>query len=218
MLIEGLSRLIAIICLVILTPVFLIISIFSLLFQGPPVFFTQERVGHNFQLFKLYKFRSMSNSTSTAGITVTGDERVTWWGKFLRKFKIDELPQLLNIVKGEMSFTGPRPEIPAYTNQYDFSYLKTVKPGLTDFSSIIFRNEEQTLKKAGGLAGYEELLPVKLSLNKLYVDNRTIAIDIFLVVLTGLSLVAPVCARSLVLSLFIDRFDRQLALQLKHLD
>jgi lipopolysaccharide/colanic/teichoic acid biosynthesis glycosyltransferase len=218
MLNEWAGRVIAVFILIILSPFLLIIIVLSLAFHGSPVFYNHDRVGYHFKLFQLHKFRSMKPSLTKAGITVSGEARVTLWGAFLRKFKIDEIPQLWNIVKGEMCFIGPRPEIPEFVDQSSFSFLESVKPGLTDFASIIFRDEEKLLEKKGGLSSYENILPLKIRLNRIYVAHQSVLLDLTLAIMTGLSVLFPMCARSLVLSWFIDRFDPQLASQIRELD
>ena len=136
------SRSLAAIMLIILSPFFLLISAGSLFSKGYPMLFKQERVGYKFNLFKLYKFRTMKINNDNKFVTEAGDNRITTWGKILRKFKLDELPQLWNILKGEMRFIGPRPEMSEFVEKEDFLFLHSVKPGLADFSSILLRNEE----------------------------------------------------------------------------
>ena len=133
---ELLSRASAFLLIFILSPLFIIISILSIIFQGFPIFFKQNRVGKNFNIFQIVKFRTMISNNGQK-ITAINDKRITRWGFILRKFKIDELPQLFNIIKGEMRFIGPRPEVPEYFNQHEFKFLNIVKPGISDFSSIL---------------------------------------------------------------------------------
>ena len=144
---EILSRIIAFAFILILTPFLLLISLFCIIFQGFPILFEQERLGYHFKTFKIYKFRSMKFSSGSI-ITSPNDSRITKIGEILRKTKIDELPQLFNIIKGEMRFIGPRPEVKQYFSKKDFQFLKVVKPGISDFASIILRNESLILKKS----------------------------------------------------------------------
>ena len=123
-----LTRFIALMLLVALMPVFIIISLGCLIFQGTPIIFTQDRVGLNFKKFKLYKFRSMKISEYNDKINLHDDLRTTRWGRAIRFMKIDELPQLFNILKGEMVFVGPRPEVPEYVDFYTFRFLRNLKP------------------------------------------------------------------------------------------
>ena len=146
---EILSRFIALCMLLFLFPLLFITSILSLIFQGKPILFKQERVGYKFKCFKIYKFRTMEFNSGEL-ITQPGDKRITDYGKILRKTKVDELPQLLNIIKGDMRFIGPRPEVKKYVSLSKFQFLEKIKPGISDFSSIIFRNETQILEKIGG--------------------------------------------------------------------
>ena len=139
---EFISRSTALVMIAVFLPLLFIIAIFSILFQGLPIFFIQERIGKEFHPFNLYKFRTMKIIEGEK-ITVTNDSRITSLGNFLRKLKLDELPQLFNILKGEMRFIGPRPEIREYVDTGSFSFLMELKPGLSDYGSILFRNETE---------------------------------------------------------------------------
>ena len=163
----------------------------SLLSQGRPIFFAQERVGFQFANFTLYKFRSMKQNHSEKKITAPDDNRITTWGRVLRFLKLDELPQLLNILKGEMVFVGPRPEVPEYVNAEQLQFLNNVRPGLSDFASILLRNESRILRELGGLDGYRELLPLKCALADYYVQRKGYLIDLKIVVYTVLSIIFP---------------------------
>ena len=187
---ELFSRLIAFLILILISPILIIISIFLLLFQGAPVLFKQERVGYNYQCFKIYKFRTMKNNSGDL-ITGFNDERITFIGKFIRKTKIDELPQLFNIIKGEMRFIGPRPEVTKFFSESNFKFLKIIKPGISDYASIIFRNESNILKKIGGKNPYAELLPIKLKLADHYSKNKNFFLDLKLVMITIISIIFP---------------------------
>ena len=210
MLIELLSRSVAGLMLIVLFPIFIIISLCSLIFQGNPVFFRQERVGFRFQPFILVKFRTMKNNSPGTLITSKGDDRITSWGKFLRVLKFDEIPQLWNIVKGDMRFIGPRPEVLEYIKKADFSFIQKVKPGISDFSSILLRNEEKILNKMGSNNAYEKLLPIKVRLAHLYADHKGIFMDLLLVTLTVISIISPKTSQRLIVNLFIKRFDPKL--------
>tara|TARA_Y100001958_G_C20948298_1_gene351930 strand:+ start:110 stop:595 length:486 start_codon:yes stop_codon:yes gene_type:complete len=124
-------------------------------------------------------------------ITSPNDSRITKLGKILRKTKIDEVPQLYNIIKGEMRFIGPRPEVRQYFSKKDFQFLKVVKPGISDFASIILRNESSILKKIGGNDPYEKLLPIKLELANYYSKNKSFWLDFQLVIITTISILLP---------------------------
>ena len=159
-------------------------------FSRISIFFNQKRVGYNFKTFNIYKFRTMVNNTGQL-ITEPNDNRITLFGKFLRFTKIDEIPQLINIVKGDMRFIGPRPEVVYYTTEKDFSFLNKVKPGISDFASIILRNETKIIKKIGGDDPYNKLLPIKLELASYYAKNKSFWLDLKLVIITAISILFP---------------------------
>lgn len=149
--------------------------------SGTPVLFRQQRVGLKFRLFHVLKFRTM-RVASGPPVTVSGDARITRAGKFLRLTKLDELPQLWNVLCGEMSLVGPRPEVPEYVDLFRERYrtVLTVRPGITDLASIRFRNEEEVLAgTAEPLKAYtERILPAKLDLAEEYVGNHNAFTDI----------------------------------------
>jgi lipopolysaccharide/colanic/teichoic acid biosynthesis glycosyltransferase len=184
------SRLAASMILIILLPIILIISLICFLFQGPPVFYRQSRIGYKFKRFKIYKFRTMVKNTGDL-ITTSNDNRITFIGNVLRKAKIDEIPQLLNIIKGEMRFIGPRPEVQEYIKKENFQFLNIIKPGLSDYSSIIFRDESKILKNIGGSHPYRKLLPIKLELAEYYSKKKCFILDLKLVLTTLLALIFP---------------------------
>ena len=141
---KIISRIFAFIILLVLFPLFFIISFISFIFQGTPILFYQKRTGFKNKQFNIYKFRTMIDNDSMTKLSTLNDSRVTKWGKFLRYYKLDELPQLINIINGDMVFIGPRPELNIYVSRYDqyFKYLNKIKPGVTDLSSILFREED----------------------------------------------------------------------------
>lgn len=176
--------------LVICFPLFIVISILIKLDSKGPVFFIQERIGRNLKPFKVYKFRTMKHATTEKGprITVASDKRITRIGKFLRKYKIDELPQLFNVLKGEMSFVGPRPEVKEYVKLYKSEYEKLLKmrPGITDPASIVYSDEEVLLSLT---ESWEEeykkrILPEKIALSLSYAENHNIITDLKLIIKT----------------------------------
>ncbi|MCX6291719.1 MAG: sugar transferase [Bacteroidetes bacterium] len=166
--------------LIILSPVFLIISVFVIVGSKGGVLFLQNRVGKNGVDFTLWKFRTMRiDSEKTGQITVgKKDPRITGAGYFLRKFKLDELPQLVNVLVGQMSLVGPRPEVRKYVDLYSEKQRKvlTVKPGITDYASIEYADENELLgKSTDPLKTYvEEIMPDKIILNMKYIDHPTI--------------------------------------------
>lgn len=174
--------------LLVLSPLFIVVGLLILLDDGGPIFFKQERVGKDGKIFKLYKFRSMRNSApnNNKNFEPGDSSRITSIGRFIRKTKIDELPQMINVLKGDMSFVGPRPEVPEWTKVYKERWEKVhrIRPGITDNASIEFRNEEYLLAQSPDPeATYlEEILPRKLTLYEEYVQDHNIAKDILLII------------------------------------
>jgi lipopolysaccharide/colanic/teichoic acid biosynthesis glycosyltransferase len=173
---------IAIILFILLLPVFLFISILIILDSGFPVFYKAYRGGFNDKPFKIYKFRTMIKNADKigGGTTALNDSRITRIGKILRKTKLDEIPQLINIIKGEMSFIGPRPELLKYTSQYDNieKYILKVRPGITDFSSLEFINLDEIVGDKNADEVYEKyVLPKKNYLRLKYVEQMSLLVD-----------------------------------------
>ena len=168
--------------LLLLSPLFGAIALAILLDSGSPVFFSQERVGKDFTRFNILKFRTMKVHRNGTRLTVRGDVRVTRAGRFLRASKLDELPQFLNVLLGQMSVVGPRPEVPEFIALYEmrFRNVLMVRPGITDLASIEFRNEEVVLAQSRDpLKTYcDEILPVKLRLAEKYVRTRSLRGDL----------------------------------------
>jgi len=160
----------------------------------------------------------MKINNNHSAVTETGDNRITTWGKFLRILKLDELPQLWNIIKGDMRFVGPRPEVKHYVTKKSFRFLNTIKPGLTDFSSIILRNEEKIIVHMGGVEKYPELLKIKIKLGQVYADQKGIKLDLILVLFTLLAIVTPSLALNAIKNQFIFRYDKALYHQIKALN
>ena len=189
---EITSRLTALLLTIVLLPLLALIALVTLAIQGLPVIFIQPRVGKNFKKFNIYKFRTIKNKGGDTILSHNGDLlQVTQWGKFLRKTKLDELPQLLNVIKGDMRFIGPRPEIPKYVDKNTFSFLNKIKPGLSGFSSIIFRNESDILSMIDSDDPYKEILNIKLALDNYYVTKKGFLQDLKLVSITIFSLFTP---------------------------
>ncbi len=186
----------SIIGIVVMAIPMIIIAIAIKLNSKGPVLFRQERVGKNFQHFKINKFRTMVTNAEKKGmqITVGKDNRITSVGNFLRKSKLDEFPQLFNVLFGEMSFVGPRPEVPKYVELYD-EYQKNVlkvKPGITDLASIEYRDESTVLAQSDDpeKAYIEEVLPTKLKLNMKYIKNMSVFYDFYLILKTLLRIIS----------------------------
>lgn len=174
----------ALIGIIILAPLFLFIGLWIKIDSKGKIFYKQTRVGKNNTDFSLYKFRTMRADSDKSGLLTVGgrDNRITGAGYYLRKFKLDELPQLINIIKDEMSFVGPRPEVRKYVDLYNEEQKKvlTVLPGITDIASIKYRNENELLEKAEDPEKYyiEYVMPDKLKLNLEYIEQRSFGNDI----------------------------------------
>lgn len=166
--------------LIILSPVFLLVALIIKLTSKGPVFFKQSRVGKDGNDFKVFKFRTMYLDAEKRGLLTVGgkDNRVTSIGYYLRRFKIDELPQLINVIKGEMSIVGPRPEVRRYVEMYSTEQKKTLKvlPGITDYASIQYRNENDLLAQATDPEEFyvKEIMPKKIELNFKYINDRSV--------------------------------------------
>lgn len=176
--------------LILLLPFLLIIAVLIKIESKGPVFYLQFRVGQYNKDFKIFKFRTMKVGSDKKGLLTLGDHdnRVTKVGFYLRKYKLDELPQLINVIIGTMSFVGPRPEVRKYVNHYSKEDLIVfnVKPGITDYASIAFRNEAELLKKAVDPELYyiETILPQKLELHKKYLSQKSFISDIKIILKT----------------------------------
>ena len=174
--------------LILLSPILFIISVAIVIDSGLPIIYTQERVGKNRIPFKLFKFRSMRAESKGLKITVANDNRITTVGRFIRKYKMDEFPQFINILKGEMSFVGPRPELERYVNQYSKEQLMVLntKPGLTGLDSLNFTKESELLKgKENPETFYiEHIMPIKLKYNLTYMHKKSLWFDIKIIIKT----------------------------------
>lgn len=176
--------------LVIFFPFFLILSIVILADSKGGVFFFQERVGKNGNDFMLWKFRTMHSGSEKHGQITIGshDNRITSVGKFLRKYKLDEFPQLVNVLLGEMSMVGPRPEVRRYVEMYTPEQKKvlSVKPGITDYASIEYADESELLAHSNDpMKTYvEEVMPAKIRLNMKYIENPSLGNYLRIIILT----------------------------------
>lgn len=170
--------------LIVLFPLFLVIAILILLDSRGGVFYFQTRVGKNSRDFRLIKFRTMFINSEHEGLLTIGntDIRITKFGKWLRRYKVDEFPQLVNILKGEMSFVGPRPEVKKYVDLYNYGQIKvlSVRPGLTDYASLEYINENETLEQYDNPEKIyiEKIMPEKLSLNIKYINEKGFFTDL----------------------------------------
>lgn len=178
--------------LILLSPLLLIAAILIKLTSSGPVLFKQQRMGRDFQPFEIKKFRTMVVDAPKLGAQITAgrDPRITRVGHLLRKTKIDELPQLFNVLKGEMSFVGPRPEVPRYVEMFrkDYEELLTIRPGITDIASLKYRHESDLLGNSPNPeATYtQEILPDKIALAKEYIQRSSVGFDLSLILKTVL--------------------------------
>jgi lipopolysaccharide/colanic/teichoic acid biosynthesis glycosyltransferase len=183
------------IIIIILLPIFAIIVVLIIIDNPGSPFFIQKRVGKDFKLFNLYKFRTMGNIGTNAysSVTAFNDKRITKVGKILRKTKLDELPQLINVIKGDMSFVGPRPEVIKFIEIYRREYLDIlkIKPGITDYATIEFSDEQKIMKLyKDHEEGYiNEILPHKINLYKKYIKEKCLHTDIMIIYRTMLKII-----------------------------
>ena len=176
--------------MLLLAPIMLIIILWIKFSSEGPLLYVQKRVGKNFKEFDLYKFRSMVVDADRNGLSITSgdDSRITKVGKIIRRTKIDELPQLFNVLKGDMSLVGPRPEVMKFVAQKKEEYIKvlSVKPGITDTAAIEFRDEESIMEQYDDKedAYIKYVLPRKIKLYYMYIENITFVNDVRLILQT----------------------------------
>jgi lipopolysaccharide/colanic/teichoic acid biosynthesis glycosyltransferase len=176
--------------ILLLLPLLALIAILVKIDSRGPIFYRQIRVGKQGEVFKILKYRTMKVGADRKGLLTVGDRdnRVTKIGYYLRKSKLDELPQLFNVLFGQMSIVGPRPEVPKYVEMYsdDDRIVLSVKPGITDYASIEFRNENELLKNADNPEEMyiHEILPLKLALNKKYIHEKSWHNDLLIILKT----------------------------------
>ena len=181
--------------ILVLTPLFILVGLWVKIDSNGPVLFNQQRVGRWSRDFFLHKIRTMKvNSEALGQLTVGGrDLRITSAGYILRKFKLDELPQLFNVLKGEMSLVGPRPEVRRYVDEYNRQQksVLNVKPGITDYASISFVDENDILSASDNpeKSYIEEVMPEKLKLNQKFIDNPSFGNYLKVIILTGLKII-----------------------------
>jgi lipopolysaccharide/colanic/teichoic acid biosynthesis glycosyltransferase len=181
--------------LLILSPLLALLAAFVKLSSRGPVFYQQERIGRDGMVFRIVKFRSMYVGADQKGLAITaaGDARITSAGRVLRRFKLDELPQLWNVLKGEMSLVGPRPEVPRYVECYSAAQRRVLsaRPGITDPASLLYRDEESILAGQPDADRYyrEVVLPDKLNLNLEYLSRSSFFYDLSLILQTVVRLV-----------------------------
>ena len=192
---RGIDILFSLIGLICLFPFFIFISFFIFITSKGGVFFVQLRVGKNNKDFKLYKFRTMFLNSDSKGLLTVGnnDKRITKLGYYLRKNKLDELPQLINVLNGTMSIVGPRPEVRKYVNLYNSEQksILDVKPGITDLASLMYYNENEILANSVNpeQTYINEIMPIKLELNKQYINEMTLLTDLKIIFKTFIKLI-----------------------------
>ena len=177
--------------LILLSPVLLVVALLiRIKMPGGPIIFKQERVGRHGKLFTMYKFRSMTVGHSGSSISVKGESRITLLGTKLRKYKLDELPELWNVLIGDMSFVGPRPDVPGYADKLEGGdrRMLLLKPGITGLASLKYRNEEELLAEQEDPQKYndEVLFPDKVRINIEYLEHWSFWNDIKIIVYTVL--------------------------------
>lgn len=186
---------VSIVALLLFSPVMGAAALAVWLESGSPVLFRQERVGRWFCPFQILKFRTMRVENRELRLTVSGDNRVTAVGRFLRRTKIDELPQFWNVLRGEMSVVGPRPDVSEFVDLFRDRYRRIldIRPGITDLASIYYRNEELVLARASDpVKEYRErILPAKLDLAERYLNERSIRLDLAIIFCTAIVTLLP---------------------------
>lgn len=185
------DRMVSLFGLLLLWPILLIIAILiRVKMPGGPVIFTQSRVGQYGRLFTMYKFRSMTVKHGGSSVSVAGESRITPLGVKLRKYKLDELPELWNVLIGDMSFVGPRPDVPGYADslQGDDREVLELRPGVTGPASLKYRDEEEILAKVDDPQKYndEVIFPDKVRINRYYLHHHSFMVDIRMIVATVL--------------------------------
>lgn len=193
------DRVVSFLGLIILLPVFVVVAILvKVKMPGGPVFFSQKRVGRHGRLFTMHKFRTMNVDHNGSSVSVAGESRITPLGAKLRKYKLDELPELWNVLKADMSFVGPRPDVPGYADALvgeDREVLK-LRPGITGPASLKYRDEEDLLARVAseGIDGYtdpvlyndEVIYPDKVRLNRYYLNHYSFWVDLKMIFATVL--------------------------------
>lgn len=179
----------ALVGLIVLSPILLITALLiRIKMPGGPVIFRQQRVGRHGQLFTIYKFRSMTTGHQGSSVSVVGEARITPLGAVLRRYKIDELPELWNVLKGDMSLVGPRPDVPGYADKLtgDDREILLLRPGITGPASLKYRNEEELLAQVDNPQEYNDtvIYPDKIRLNRYYLHHYSFWKDIQMIICT----------------------------------
>lgn len=213
-----LERFLAVILLIFILPVIVLVSMLILIFSGTPIFFKHNRCGYKYREFEVYKFRTMHLNNGPE-ITNYKDDRITGIGKILRKYKLDEFPQLVNIIKGEMEFIGPRPETVGVVKKIpeDFSYLRVTKPGISDLGSMIFKDESKMFKNIDVNKYEDEILPVKNKLALITSDNLKMFKKSMLIFLSILAVIHHKLSLRIISKFFLPYNETEFRIKLNYL-
>ena len=213
-----LEKISAIILLIILSPFLVIIALLIIISSGQPIFYKHKRCGFQYEEFDIIKFRTMHPNNGPQ-LTEYKDNRITNIGKILRKFKLDELPQLINIIKGDMGFIGPRPEAIEIVNNHreNFAYLSKIKPGVTDINSIIFKDESIIFKNLNINRYENEILPIKSHLAIKTLENKNIFQKGILVLISIISIINHNFSLHLVRLFFLPNLELDFRIKLNKL-
>ena len=213
-----LGEIAAIILLIILSPLLVITALFIIIFSGQPIFYKHKRCGFQYEEFDIIKFRTMHPNNGPQ-LTEYKDNRITNIGKILRKFKLDELPQLINIIKGDMGFIGPRPEAIEIVNNYreNFAYLSKIKPGVTDINSIIFKDESNIFKNININRYEKDILPIKSYLTTITSVKQNIFQKGILILLSIISIINHKFSLHLVRLFFLPNLELDFRIKLNKL-
>lgn len=213
-----LGKISAIILLIIISPFFAITALLIIIFSGQPIFYKHKRSGFQYEEFDIIKFRTMHPNNGPQ-LTEYKDNRITNIGKILRKFKLDELPQLINIIKGDMGFIGPRPEAIEIVNNHreNFAYLSKIKPGVTDINSIIFKDESIIFKNLNINRYENEILPIKSRLVELTSKKQNLIQKSILAILSIISVINHSLSLHLVRLFFLSNLELDFRIKLNKL-
>ena len=212
------DRVLAFILFIILFPLLALISLMISILSGGPIFFIHKRCGYNNTKFNIYKFRTMHLNNGPE-ITDHNDSRITPIGNLLRKFKLDELPQLINIIKGDMKFIGPRPEIVKIVKKYPqyFSYLNKIKPGISDLNSIIFRDETKIFNKIDINQYENNILPIKNHLALITLNNHKMIKKSMLIIISVLAVFHHKLSLHIISKFFLPYDEKEFRIKLNYL-
>ena len=212
------NRILALILLIMFLPIMIFISIIIYITSGFPIIFTSRRCGHKFKEFNIYKFRTMKENNGPL-ITQSNDSRIIPIGHLLRRYKMDELPQLMNIIRGEMVFIGPRPEAAEIVKNHKhlFSYLDTIQSGVTDISSVIFKDETDIIKIYDTEKYIEIILPLKYQLTDYTLNEYIFFKKIALFLISALSVIHHKLSLRIVSKFFLPYKEEELRIRLNKL-